>query len=233
MSHPPPAQTSVKVAVIEAAERLIAEQGLGHVSHRDVAAAAGQRNVAVINYHFGGFDDLIVAILDLRMAQVKVRRQELWKKIPRAGVSNRVPSLAEAFILPLAEFVEEARGQSYYARFLAQLDVDPRGTPWEFAEGVLSGASLVDYQRFSGSLRDVLDGLREELKDRFCQNVLELRLHLSLKVVVSALAERERILANAALQDAKAVLSGDMFRNVLVDIYLGMLTSPDSTEFIG
>lgn len=45
--------SATREALLTAAERLFAERGVQAVAHRQISVAAGQRNQAAVNYHFG------------------------------------------------------------------------------------------------------------------------------------------------------------------------------------
>ena len=115
---------TTREVMIDVAERLIAERGLGSVSLREVQTASGQRNKSAAHYHFGSRDGLIEAIVEARMAPINQRRLGLLADLDVAGRGNDVRALVEALIEPLAE-ATLGRGHSAYARFLAQALTDP------------------------------------------------------------------------------------------------------------
>ena len=53
-----------RLALMRAAEQLFAQQGVDRVSLREIAIAAGQRNVSAATYHFGSKRELIETILE-------------------------------------------------------------------------------------------------------------------------------------------------------------------------
>ncbi|HWE98677.1 MAG TPA: TetR family transcriptional regulator [Caulobacteraceae bacterium] len=75
---PPEAErdAATKAAVLEAAERLFAVQGLRAVSVRDITAEAGV-NLASINYHFGSKDGLVLEIFRRRAAELSRERARM------------------------------------------------------------------------------------------------------------------------------------------------------------
>lgn len=113
--------TGAREQMIDAAERLASERGLGAMSLRDVIAAAGQRNKNAARYHFGSREGLIEAVIEARMAPVNVRRLELLEAL---GSPATVRDLAEVLVRPLAEVVIGER-ESRWARFLLQGWSDP------------------------------------------------------------------------------------------------------------
>lgn len=63
---------TTKDRLLDAAERLFAERGFGDVSVRDLAAAA-EVNVAAVNYHFQGKENLFQEVLARRFAEQRDR----------------------------------------------------------------------------------------------------------------------------------------------------------------
>lgn len=111
-------QTLGRSALIDAAERLIAEQGPA-VSLRQVVAAAGQRNSAAIRYHFGTRDDLIGAVIDARQSVFEPRRLERLAALESEGdVTAR--GLVEALLEPVFEY-QRVCSPSYHARFMEKV----------------------------------------------------------------------------------------------------------------
>jgi len=136
--------------MIDAAERIVAEQGFPALTLRAVQEAAGQSNKSAANYHFGSRDGLIAAILDERMAPVSAHRRDLLDAIaarfalpgaePSPGAAPPSPprqtgeparadgpllrALTDALVVPLARRVFGVP-DSAYARFLAQSLVSP------------------------------------------------------------------------------------------------------------
>lgn len=110
--------------MIDAAERLVAERGLGAVTLRDVQTAAGQRNKSAAVYHFGSRHGLLEAVLTSRMAAVSQRRAELLAEIDRLDGEATMRHLVEALVRPIAEHTV-VNLDSHWARFLFQCTADP------------------------------------------------------------------------------------------------------------
>lgn len=106
-------------ALIEAGERLIAEQGL-RVPLREIGLAAGAANKVAVQYHFGDRDRLIDAIFRYRLPQLEERRSALLARARAKGAEARTADLMEVLLRPIAEVVD-AEGRRSYAGFLYQL----------------------------------------------------------------------------------------------------------------
>jgi AcrR family transcriptional regulator len=93
--------SDTKNRILDVAEDLFAEQGLDRVSVRDITDTA-QVNLAAVNYHFGGKEDLIAAVLQRRIGPVNDARIAALDKIEKAagGKPPKVEDIIGAFILP-------------------------------------------------------------------------------------------------------------------------------------
>lgn len=105
-----------RAQLVDAAERLFAERGIGGVSLREVGAAAGQRNNSAAQYHFGSKDGLVRAIFERRMVPIDRRRRAMLTE-----ADGSVRSYVEAIVVPLHG------APARYRRFLQQLALaDPQ-----------------------------------------------------------------------------------------------------------
>jgi AcrR family transcriptional regulator len=94
--------------ILDAAERLMAERGVGGVSLNEINQAAGQRNTAALHYHFGGRDGLLRAIMRRHGDWLRARHDELYARVAGAGAGTGAPDvrgLVEVIVLPVAEYV--------------------------------------------------------------------------------------------------------------------------------
>jgi len=114
-----------KAALIQAAERLFAEKGLGGVSVRDITLAAGARNQSALHYHFGDMDKLLKEVFAHRYRQIEETRRQRLAEMAAAGTNGDIAKLMEAAVGPLFEACLEENGR-LYARFCVQLTADPR-----------------------------------------------------------------------------------------------------------
>lgn len=95
------APTDAQRALLEAAERLIATQGVG-VTDRAITEAAGHANKSAIAYHFGSRELLTIAVWDWRGRVVNDRRSILLDDVERRGAAGDVEELASVFVTPFA-----------------------------------------------------------------------------------------------------------------------------------
>ncbi|PTR23537.1 TetR family transcriptional regulator [Rhodococcus sp. OK519] len=103
-------------ALIDSAERLVAERGLHGVSAREVMRAAGQRNHGAIVYYFGSWDGLLRTVWTERTATVDLQTELIHAAVES---DDRLAALAWAYVHPFVAEVA-ARTPSYWARFNEQ-----------------------------------------------------------------------------------------------------------------
>lgn len=104
-----PRRTDAKKRVLEAAEVLFAKHGFDAVSIRDITKSCGA-NVAAINYHFGGRENLVAEVMlryvepinNERLARLEIARQN-W-----GGKAIPVEELIDAFVRPLVTRVKKS-----------------------------------------------------------------------------------------------------------------------------
>lgn len=108
-------------ALLDAAERLFAENGLATVSDRKVAEAAGNSNHSAVRYYFGGRQGLVEALVRRYEEVVAPRRRELQ------GEAKTLLDELRAMVVPQVEMLAAVGVPSWRARFLAMAYADPLG----------------------------------------------------------------------------------------------------------
>ena len=98
------------------AEQLFAEHGIAAVALRDIGVTAGQRNHAVVQYHFGDREGLIREIVAFRAALSERLRVEMFADLVSRG-QPEVSDLVRIFVMPLAAHLEE---HSHYLAFMSR-----------------------------------------------------------------------------------------------------------------
>src|SRR5580698_7554777 len=69
---------ATRKALLDAAEELLISKGAAAITTRKVAERAGV-NQALVHYHFGTIEELLVAALERVSVQVKERSQEIYR----------------------------------------------------------------------------------------------------------------------------------------------------------
>ncbi|GAB2473952.1 TetR/AcrR family transcriptional regulator [Xylanimonas ulmi] len=107
-------RTDGRTALLDAAERLFAEQGIPQVSDRKVADAAGHKNHSAVAYYFGSRDGLLRALLDRQTASFEEARERLFTQ------SDSLLGDVRSFVLPMTQTFAALPTPSWRARFLAR-----------------------------------------------------------------------------------------------------------------
>ncbi|MBM9469274.1 TetR/AcrR family transcriptional regulator [Nakamurella leprariae] len=197
-------------ALLDAAERLYAEQGIDNVSHRQITAGAGQGNNAAIAYHFGTSADLVRAVVLRHAVPIDdIRRRSL----AGMGDPTDIRSWLDCLVRPLAEHLEQLGVPTWYARLAAQLTTDPRrrAAVLEAASGTRTIAVLVE--GLGRCVPDLPEPVRAERSD------------LARLLVVQAFAEREAAVARG-LPTPRATWAecADGVTDALVGVWLAPVT---------
>lgn len=168
---------STRDAILAAAERLFAEQGLASVSNRQVSAAAGQGNNTAVNYHFGTKADLVRAIV----RKHHVHTEQLCRDyVSRASGSTEIEDWVRCLVYPVTEHLASLGEVTWYARFSAQLESDP------VYRELFADESLV-----SKSVQRIIDGLHTCLPEA-PSHLRRERNMMARLLIVHTCAERER-----------------------------------------
>ena len=110
--------------ILDEAESLYAEHGVEAVSLRAINAAAGV-SPGILHYHFGNRETLIEAIISRRMADLMRARQALIEPLVSGTAPCTSRAIAEALVLPLANFAAAQPQQARpYIRLLSRLYSD-------------------------------------------------------------------------------------------------------------
>ena len=139
----PTKKRNTKANLLQAAERLFAENGLGGVSVRDITRAAGARNESALHYHFGDMSALIREVFAHRYREIEKARMARLAELDAANRGHDIEALLEAAIAPLFETCLDKEGR-LYARFGVQLVTDPRFDALELVtETQMSSATTI------------------------------------------------------------------------------------------
>ncbi len=117
--------SNTRTALLQSAQRLIAERGLGTVSVKDITRAAGARNPSAVHYHFGNVEELIKEVFVQRYRAIEQERTLRLAQVDEADPARRLVALMTAAIAPFMESCLDEEGR-LYVRFCLQFSSDPR-----------------------------------------------------------------------------------------------------------
>lgn len=112
-------RVDTRLALMRAAEQLFAQQGVDRVSLREIAVAAGQRNVSAATYHFGSKRELIEAILERHSRPV----QDVWLAAMQNDADDKMNlrTLIELVVKPIVAQIDDADNGRCYLELCAEL----------------------------------------------------------------------------------------------------------------
>jgi AcrR family transcriptional regulator len=145
---------SGKERLLAVAEALLGQYGIGNVSMRKIVAAAGFVNPNMGSYHFKSKSDLIIAIIEARMARFETERKKLLAEYDATPEKRGIALLLRGIWQPYVHVRNES-GKFTYARFLLECYADGTFTD-RFS---LSPYTKSDFPALFG----ILDRLRQEL----------------------------------------------------------------------
>ncbi|MEO0459040.1 MAG: TetR/AcrR family transcriptional regulator [Cyanobacteria bacterium P01_A01_bin.114] len=155
-----PADTQTQI--LDAAERLFAEQGFGATSLRSIIRAADV-NLAAIHYHFGSKENLVVATIR-RMAKPIIESELEMLSTAAEQASLSVESILRAFFEPGLKVIYQTQGAQglIQARLMGRCRTEPTIEP------IAAKEFAVISQTFIEALQQVLPEKSEiEIKWKF------------------------------------------------------------------
>lgn len=159
--------TDTRQRLIDAGRELFARSGVYTTSSKAVIDAAGQRNTSALQYHFGGREGLLAAIIDVSNAGIEAEREVLLDAAP-PPISLAV--LVEAVVLPQAHLLHDAEGRQFLSIVSQLSDLFDR---WE-EPGAAPPQALRAFRAIKAILPGDLDeALRHERVTRFLELVSE------------------------------------------------------------
>ena len=144
--------TETKDKILDAAERLIAEQGYAGTSLRQIIAEAGV-NLAAVHYHFGSKEDLLDAVVLRKVTPVNDARLAWLDRAEAGSGPLKVEKVLESFLIPTAEM---ASGNPEFVRLMGRMLTE--GMMPRLVEKHFHATGL----RFVAALRRAIPELTEE-----------------------------------------------------------------------
>lgn len=196
--------------ILTTAERLFAERRVPAFAHRHGGEPSAW---GAADHRFGSKADLVRAIVRTHGEHIEQIRVRL---LAETGDSGDVRDWVACLVRPVTEHLTALGSPSWYARFCAQVMIDPalRG----IADGEL---------RHSPALRRVLEGLRHCRTDLPSQVHAE-RVGMALQLIVHMCAEREGALAG---NTPSSCPSWQETTAGLIDAIVGLWLAPVSNRF--
>jgi len=147
--------------ILQAAENLFSAKGFEATSVRDITTEA-RCNVASVNYHFGGKENLYLEAFRSLLSEVRDRRIASMRRDmadnPEMSLEDFVESFASAFMEPL---VDQSRGRFFLGLISHEMN-DPHLPPSVFVEEFirpLAEVSIEGFERFGPPMEPTVQRL--------------------------------------------------------------------------
>jgi len=157
----PQSQTATRARILDVAEQMFAEHGVAETTIRMITESA-HVNVAAVNYHFGGKDKLVLAVIGRRMTSLEEARGARLDGVEalaaNAGRTPTVAELVEAMVAPLFEqALDGDSGWRHFIRLVSRL-------PWEpgIEEFTPPPEALKVFSRFDEALKQAAPHLAHD-----------------------------------------------------------------------
>jgi AcrR family transcriptional regulator len=153
-----PAPKDTKQRILDAAEELFAEHGVGASSLRSVISRADV-NLAAVHYHFGSKEELLRAVVARRIDPINEERLKLLDEYERGGRQATLQQVVNAFVGPMINVWYSDERSTVIARLIGRLIGEP-----EFFDTIAPAQFGEIRHRFSQALARCLPRLpRDEL----------------------------------------------------------------------
>ena len=189
--------------LLDVAERLYGERGIAGVSLREIRTAAGSRNTAAVQFHFGDRDGLLQALVDRHMPRIAALQQARYELMVAESRGDDRRSLVDVLVRPTAEYLTRGPQERAWVKIMADLASLPdlhlnemlAVTP---KAGLLAGAALFDQLRLSMPPRYARERLVMLAQSsvhaaadyaRMCDDPTESRRHLSAAAFIENLVD--------------------------------------------
>ena len=139
---------ATRSALVSAAERLFAAQGIDRVSLREINRASGARNAVALQYHFEDRGGIVRAVMAKHFPAVDSDRHRLLDSYVEDKADD-LRRLGEALVLPSAAKLADADGGPEYLQISAELLNRPRPrsveeTPEDSSDSINRWRALVE-----------------------------------------------------------------------------------------
>lgn len=219
-----PAPTRAKL--IDAAITLMSRRGVDGVSLSEINRQAGQRNASALQYHFGGKDGLLRALLHPFAEDLRARRIAAIGEL-RDRLGDAAPTLPDAvavMVHPVVDYAAEGWRERGTVAILAELFSNPSYPLTEF-DDILGDRGT-----------EAVTALVVAAAPEMPTEVRALRLHGAYLFVNQAVSTWARAVDGEPDGDTAPPL--ELFRDNLVDMVVGVLGAPvaarslDSLELV-
>jgi len=197
--------------LVDAATRVLAEEGVENASLLEIAQRAEQRNRAAVHYHFGSRTALLVAVLE-QYAEFLAQREGELLALAEQRPDSDLASVVEAVVRPAVELAEMGwRGRCYLVIVAEVVESDPATMEPEVAAVLASTGGHAVYDLLARRMPPLPEVLHTE------------RLALLTSFILRSVADRARSVERG---NGRPQLDTPAFTANLVAMATGMASAP-------
>lgn len=210
-----PATETTRDALLDAAERRFAANGVDGTSVREITGEA-RANVAAVNYYFGSKDGLVREVFARRLRPLNAARLARLDALERGGAVPSVEAILEAFLAPAIDLRRElGRKGRDFACLMGRALAEPGGGLPRILADQFRGTAA----RYRGSLERALPDADPD------------ELHWRLFFVVGALAfvvSREDLITSMSAGRCDPADNEGLLRRLVAHGAAGMRAAADA-----
>ncbi len=111
--------------LLDVAERMFAERGVLGVSLREIRIAAGARNTAAMQFHFGNREGVLQALTERHLPRIAAIQDELYTQMTAGQLGEDRRSLVEVLVRPAAEYSLRGPSERAWIKIMSNLASAP------------------------------------------------------------------------------------------------------------
>src|SRR3954451_8903817 len=145
--------------ILDAAEELMGVRGVNGVSLREIRIAAGAKNTAAMQFHFGDREGLLQALVDRHMPRIAEIQERLYERLVAEGREDDTRALVEVLVRPSAEYLTLGPSARAWVKIMSRLGAQPDLHLDEMlavASGPATTVGTMLYERLTNSMADAM-----------------------------------------------------------------------------
>ena len=203
---------ATRLALMRAAEKLIAENGSSNVTIREILEAAGQKNESALQYHFKNMAGLVAATHRFRDEQIVEARVICLAELAAKPQPPALRDIAHVMVSPTFRL---ARENSDFRRYI-------RAFSLQLASG--GGRALLSVRKNAGNTDAQIAALLRRALPHLDANGYERRLEAAIRFASVSMH------AHSQQSNAFRGKTSDLFFESLLDGLVGLLSAEESAQ---
>ncbi len=203
---------ATRLALMRAAEKLIAENGSSNVTIREILEAAGQKNESALQYHFKNMAGLVAATHRFRDEQIVEARVICLAELAAKPQPPALRDIAHVMVSPTFRL---AREHSDFRRYI-------RAFSLQLASG--EGRALLSVRKNAGNTDAQIAALLRRALPHLDANGYERRLEAAIRFASVSMH------AHSQQSNAFRGKTSDLFFESLLDGLVGLLSAEESAQ---